>query len=290
MAAQLLIFGKAELASQQSLAIATSALIPTLAIIALTFVVISWPIWLKKLSVANDLAVSDLRHFVSIATIIAIVVTFLGAVGLLVFGGGSWKPGEILALLIAALFWLPTLVFGLIVTSVFGSFGLEASYPGLSSSITGETPVPTWLRILVIVIVLLAILAAIGSKRLQQSTSTYWRSALLFGGIGVLYSLVAMPNGKMSGQATIWVISFSTEMHGGISLEALEVGIAFAILGALIGGARHPAVIHQVQMFADPVWNIVSPLVTWCEKTWQKVLTKVDSLGLKPAASQTPAS
>lgn len=297
----LLIFGRVngsfEVENRQGITVTLSDvlfsvhfMVPTLCIALATFVIVAWPVILKKLGETGKLAFADLKGFFVIAMCLGFV---LGAIGLVY--GLMQSSNPLMGLLggaVSLLFFLPTFVYTLLVSTVFGSLDWNVAGQFLSSSSTNyqtDFGIPAWLRIGVLIVVALAWLAAVGSQRIRTAENAYWISALVFGVVGFLFGLISMPGMAASGTGSTFGFSGSGSGNVGLAVQVFEGFSTFLLVGALVGCARHPAVIRSVLPYATPVWNAVTPAVGVVEGLWSKIVSFSESVQVGTESKQTQA-
>ncbi len=118
---------------------------------------------------------------------------------------------------------------------------------------TEPVGLPLWAQLLTVIVLVVALLALWNRRRQQPSVQAWWRTGVIFAATGLL--LTYFGNAVLGFDLSIQTVGGSGAVDGqvGYGFNPIEVAARFAVLGAIIGLTRHPAVIALMQPVGEPV-------------------------------------
>lgn len=257
--------------------VGASWLVPALVAGILTFAAVTLPSLVaerKNSKAADDikLALGDLA---AVTKIIGAILIAAAALAILYQGfriGTGADSGEIskmFGFVLGFLLLLPNIIVASLSLLTGAQFLTSAQWTGDTDALpkswygSGDLTRPPWglpgwaiLAFVLVVALVLAALWGINSKR--PSARAWWVDAAIFGLVGVLLT-------HFGSLLAGGVVTVNTVLGGGSATASasygfnpFEIGLRFALLGALIGAARHPAVLSMLRPVGQPLSELAT--------------------------------
>ncbi len=111
---------------------------------------------------------------------------------------------------------------------------------------------------LVALLTMLVVLWRLNNSR--ESTSAWWEGACTSGAAGLILTYFGNVQGHLAADADTLIGSASAGVNYVAGFNALEIALRFAVVGAIIGAARHPAVLAQLRPVGEPIGQQLRPV------------------------------
>lgn len=276
-------------------------LLPVLLAMVLTGLVVTAPVltagWMRLRSSVRDL-VGVLGAVTCALFIAGLAAVFYYGVRI---GTGALEVDIPAAIgwVVGALLLLPNAVISALSLLMGAQGGYDFSVDGDTSivrSLTSDLPsesdtygLPALVVLLALGVLLLALVALWRVNSARESKSAWWENALTFGVVGLFLTYF----GNLHASAVVNVGSFAGSASADATyiagFNAFEVGLRFAVIGLIVGAARHPVVLEKLRPVGEPVDQLVTPLATALVQK-SKVRELVARLAQIPAQSEVPSS
>ena len=246
--------------------------LPVVCAAVLTGFVVSWPVVAAGWTRFRD----SLCDLTALFTAVFVLLVVAGLATILYFGvrvatgAVELEFWPVVGGLAGAILFIPNAVVSALSLLTGAQAGAELSASGAASiaeDVLRDLPdepdkwgLPAVVVLLAFVVLLIALVALWRINSSRESKSAWWENACSFGVVGLVLTYFGSLHGFANVSVETYVGSASADIGYMTGFNALDVAFRLAIVGAIIGAARHPAVLAKLRPVGEPIGEQLSPV------------------------------
>ncbi|MFA7265610.1 MAG: zinc-ribbon domain-containing protein [Candidatus Nanopelagicales bacterium] len=246
--------------------------LPVVCAAVLTGFVVSWPVIATGWTRFRD----SLCDLTALFTAVFVLLVVAGLATILYFGvrvatgAVELEFWPVVGGLAGAILFIPNAVVSALSLLTGAQAGAELSAAGAASiaeDVLRDLPdepekwgLPAVVVLLAFVVLLIALVALWRINSSRESKSAWWENACSFGVVGLVLTYFGSLHGFANVSVETYVGSTSADIGYMTGFNALDVAFRLAIVGAIIGAARHPVVLAKIRPVGEPIGQQLSPV------------------------------